>query len=379
MAATPSSVRSVHELRFTLEAAGCPRCGGHEITGLGIPGATARTPRVVTASWRCRWCGAPGARAFRTDRDLLHDPPPPGHLGGREPTAALSPWELLAELDRAEAMLVPDPERLAPGSWRRVAAANGRAITCGNELLKFPDDALPVARTAIELRHAANRARADRLTADAPRIWAMEPRPPSPRGALSPLDLERHRRWVAAGGTGAGGLEVADLVADGLDLTAAELSGAVLLGVRLQAARLTAARLRGARLEGVDLLDAVMARADLGGARLQDCRMDGIAAPLVALEGTALRRCALRGADLERSAWTGAIAVDCTLREASLAEASFTGAVMEGCDLRGAGFAVTTPGMVVRTELTLVRCDLRGAVWEGRDLAALRLVDCRED
>lgn len=379
MAATPSPVRSVHELRFALESAGCPSCGGHDIADLRVLGATAPDPRVVTATWRCRWCGAPGARAVRADRDLLRDPPPPGHLGGRAPTAALTPRELLAELDRAETMLAGDPASLAPAPWRRLAAANTRAVTCGNELLKFPDDALPLPREAIELRHAANRVRADLLTADAPRIWAMEPPAPAPRGAMSPLDLERHRRWVAAGATGEGGLDVADLVADGLDLTAAELSGAVLRRVRLQAARLTAARLRGARLEGVDLLDAVMDRADLSGARLEDCRVDGAAAPLTVLEGTALRRCALRGADLSRSAWSGAVVVGCTLREARLAEASFTGAVMEECDLRGAVFAVTSPGIAVRTELTLVRCDLRGAVWEGRDRAGLRLVDCRED
>jgi hypothetical protein len=51
---------------------------------------------------------------------------------------------------------------------------------------------------------------------------------------------------------------------------------------------------------------------------------------------------------------------------------------MEGCDLRG-GVAVTTPGILIRTELTLVRCDLWGAAWEGRDRTGLRLVDCRED
>ena len=178
------------------------------------------------------------------------------------------------------------------------------------------------------------------------------------------------RGWKAAdiqglrGADGTFDLECAIIC--GVDLTKAELQGAILRGAQLQGARLGVAQLQGARLmeaqlqgailsstrlQGANLSKAQLQGADLGGAQLHGAILDK-----AQLQGANLGRVELQGAHLNKAQFQGANLNEADLQGASLVEAQLQGANLSEARLQGA---------------SLHRAQLQGANLTSADLSVL--------
>ena len=145
-----------------------------------------------------------------------------------------------------------------------------------------------------------------------------------------------------------GGLQLAGLRADALDLSDADLRRAV-----LTAARWTACILRNARLDAADFSDAVLRMCDLddvraAGARFMRARLENSTA---------------RGARLDAADFSSAVLTDTDLSRASLRGARLDGVSATGVDLRGSDLR----GASLRNAV-LIDADLRGADLTDADL-----------
>ena len=135
--------------------------------------------------------------------------------------------------------------------------------------------------------------------------------------------------------------EVEAAVADGLDLTGADLRGAHLTGADLRGAHLWWAELTGTELSGADLTGAHLTGVVFWGAHLTGANLAGANLPQADLMRADLMRADLRWANL---------------RWAVLTRAVLTGADLTGADLRGADLSGALLGWTV-----LADCDLSEA------------------
>jgi len=135
-----------------------------------------------------------------------------------------------------------------------------------------------------------------------------------PDGSLSSLHSDF---WTAlADGNGETCLATFPFVADGMDLSGADLTGADLSGLSLVGSSLTDATLVDTDLSGTSLADA-----DLTSANLTQADLTGTN---------------LSNADLTAATLTDAILTDADLTGANLSSADLTGAELSGADLSGA-------------------------------------------
>jgi uncharacterized protein YjbI with pentapeptide repeats len=202
------------------------------------------------------------------------------------------------------------------------------------------------------------------------------------RGALlggADLSGGRLDRANLAGGDLAGG-NLCGCSMEGALLDKAELSRASLAQVRAEGARFEAARLVAANLVGANLGRAIFTGADLSEARLSDA----------CLAGADLRSSKLEGADFSRADLRGAIMRGLKLTGAQFTGACFTGADLsrsdlEGMSLPGAAFGAADLSHALLTGSSMPGADFRSARlraaglaevdWEGADL---RGADLRE-
>lgn len=136
-----------------------------------------------------------------------------------------------------------------------------------------------------------------------------------------------------------------------LDLYAADLASAQLLGVDL-----SGANLENADLSGAVLTDAMMARTKLGGSDCTGAKLDGIMALKSNWRGAYVGEADLSGAEL-----TAADLSDAELPDANLEDSTLMGAKLNGADLTRAKLARSMLSECRLNGATLVEADLSGA------------------
>jgi hypothetical protein len=185
--------RTLAEMRFAASIRPCAACGKPALSAaFDLYGAKERYSLVG----KCPQCKASSTFAFATEGDPNTAECPEGELGGKRPSAIITPAELFGELTRVSSL----------------PAERERALTCIRELAKFPPGALSVLAapngervTADWLVEARNRV----LGAVAPpldrivRVLLDEAGPPPTVGALEQaLGIALTQAEVPASATG---------------------------------------------------------------------------------------------------------------------------------------------------------------------------------
>ncbi|HEY4177713.1 MAG TPA: pentapeptide repeat-containing protein [Kofleriaceae bacterium] len=402
--------RSSSEVDFWLRLHGCPQCGSHELgetqmRGYGRYMDVAGQPRGAIMGTTCPRCG------FHRDVQFYmhpaYDTCDVRELGGPMPSTIITPLEFATEMRRALALVPVAFERLSDQERRAIAAERALAYKSAVELLKFipagasevPDalfgDDLAYKRAhASELTRAYLEEKAAYLTDYLERMYALaeraeaakaatgvvEPRRRLPIPAFSLASLKLHEQWVLHGEVG----ENQPLIAHAADatemkLSARNLSKAEMDKVTLDRADLSYATLDGARLVDVSFRGASLENASAYEASFVGCHFEGLDAFLFKLRATRFERCDFTGANLMRSVWTQCAITTSAFTGVDLRNARLDEAVFTDCDLRDADLSVPEPGVNTARGARFVRCDLRGAKWDGRDLDGVEFVDCRDD
>jgi uncharacterized protein YjbI with pentapeptide repeats len=169
--------------------------------------------------------------------------------------------------------------------------------------------------------------------------------------------------------TGEGASNLSDV-----DLTQADLQGAMLDSVVAHRVRLSGARLDKASLAGVDaaeaefdsawLVAAMSDRINLRGANLKGAVLDD-----ASLAGAELDDADLTGARFRKADLTGATLLGC-----KIVDADFTGANLTGCTMRELVLREAILEGAAFPEADLSRCDLEGIRLEAADFCDARLV-----
>ena len=149
-------------------------------------------------------------------------------------------------------------------------------------------------------------------------------------------------------------------------LVAADLSGAILCGIKLEVTKLSGAnlseaklynaRLSEAELHGADLSDAKLYSAELPEAKLHDANLKG-----AELDRVNLRNAELRGADLSQAQLDTAVLSGADLSEANIRRANLRGAELYRAKLRGAELHDADFSGADLSEAKLHDANLRGA------------------
>ncbi len=396
IAGTP---RSLAEMEFVAQLHPCASCGERRPAELR---ARQRGP-ALQLHGPCPRCSTERVFEFEVTPEVSQVKHGALELGGAEPSSLLAPHVLVAEIDRLVPSIVIEPERLDDHAWHTNLATVERVLTALNELAKFlPADgatipptahlepagvadaqARPERYTATWIREERTRwtAVTDRIAADAPRIYAMDPmvsRATPPRGTLDKASLAAHQQWLARGQQGEGRLDVVTVVATGSRLDGADLSHSRLEGVLMTRADLRFATLDQAELVDVDLGEATLASASLIGTKLRSCKLDGASLGLAKLDRAEIEGSSFQSAGLERTQWIDAVVSDTNLRGARFGNTRFDAARFTGCDLRDASFALTGELPIATSHgTTFERCDFRGADFARRDLSGVTFVACR--
>jgi len=205
------------------------------------------------------------------------------------------------------------------------------------------------------------------------REHSREPWPPSDPG--SPEQKRLTRPDVQAAVTVVGRRDAARdrEYALFIDLTAAHLTGAQIVGARFTAAHLDRANLSGADLTGADLTRANLDGADLtnadllgaylGGANLNDVDLTNAHLADADLTGAELTGADLTGADLTGASLGDAYLTGANLTNAHLGGANLTNAHLDRADLTNAHLTDPTRGAANLTGATLDGTVLTGVRW----------------
>lgn len=387
-------LRSIIELRFAAGLYPCPGCGGREVGEMKTYLSGGRYFAIVS----CPDCRSSRKLSFR----MRSYPPSPSlerhELGGSEQSSVIRPVQFVEELDRVSAGVVWEPESLAPAEWRANRGALNRAATCIVELLKFipvgadsvPDSALDEAGRADALARPEKYQRARlaseldryrdlfaRHEKDGPRIYALEPPRPTPRGELSSRALEAHLQWVRRGRKGDGRLDIANIDGAGVKVGAQDMSGALLEGVIFDRADVSFSTFAGAELTGVQMVQADLQSCSFVGARLARCDFTGAILALGKLDDAVIEGGRFDHAYLNRCLWRRARVRGASFLDADFANSALDDAVFIECDLRGANLSLSKDLLGTTTRTRFERCDLRDTRWEGRYLDGAVFIDCR--
>jgi uncharacterized protein YjbI with pentapeptide repeats len=390
-------LRSITELRFAAGLHPCPGCGGREVGEMNTYLSAGRYFAVVS----CPDCRLSRKLSFR----MRSHPPAPSleryALGGSEPSSVIRPVQFVEELDRVVAGVVWEPESLAPVTWRANLHAIHQAATCIVELLKFvPNGADSVPATALDEAGRADalarpqkyqrawlEAELDRYRdvfarheKDGPRVYALEPPRPPPRGELSSRTLEEHLQWVRRGRKGDGRLDIANVDVTGVKVGAKNMSGALLDGVIFDRADVSFSTFARAELTGAQMVQAALQSCSFVGARLMQCNLLGAVLALGNLDDAVIEGGRFDHACLNRCLWRRARVQGASFRCADFANSALDHAVFIDCDLRGANLSLREDSKNVlgtTTRTRFERCDLRDTKWEGRGLDGAVFIDCR--
>ena len=211
---------------------------------------------------------------------------------------------------------------------------------------------------------------------DGPRVYALDPPRPSPRGELSSRALDAHLQWARRGRVGDGRLEIANVDGAGVKLGAQDMSGALLKDVILNRADVSFSIFDRAELTRVRMVEA-----DLKVARSSARGSCGATSGRHSRAGQVRRRGDRRRAIRSRLPRPLPVAASpCPGREfcdADFANSALDEAVFIDCDLRGANLALRKDLLGTTTLTRFERCDLRDTRWEGRDIDGAVFIDCR--
>ena len=388
-------LRSYVELRFVAELYQCACCGSREVAGMNNLYRSAGRYFAIAS---CPHCRLSRKFSFRMRSSPPISSPERYELGGPEPSSVISPAQFIEELDRVGAEVVWAPESLAPEAWRANIGALSRAATCIVELLKFiPDDAGSVPDSALdEAGRADALARPEkyqrawlaserdryrdlfaRHERDGPRVYALDPPTPSPRGELSSRALDAHLRWARRGRVGDGRLEIANVDGAGVKLDAKDMSGALLKDVILNRADVSFSIFDRAELTRVRMVEANLQSCSFVGARLVWCDFLGAGIALGKFDDAVIEDGRFDHAYLNRCLWRRARVRGASFCDADFGNSALDEAVFIDCDLRGANLAPRNDGLGTTTLTRFERCDLRDTRWEGRDIDGAVFINCR--
>jgi uncharacterized protein YjbI with pentapeptide repeats len=387
-------LRSTIELRFAAGLYPCPGCGSREVGEMKTYLSAGRYFAIVS----CPDCRSSRKLSFR----MRSHPPSPSlerhELGGSEPSSVIRPVQFVEELDRVSAGVVCEPEKLAPGEWYANLSAIYQASICIVELLKFiPDGADSVPDSAHDKTGRADaltrpeKYRRARLASeldryrdlfarhekDGPRIYALEPPRPTPRGELSSRALEAHLQWVRRGRKGDGRLDITNIDGAGGKVGAQDMSGALLEGVIFDRADVSFSTFAGAELTGVRMVQTDLQSCSFVGARLARCDFTGAILALGKLDDALIEGGRFDHAYLNRCLWRRTRVQGASFCYADFANSVLDDAVFINCDLRGANLSLRKDLLGTTTRTRFERCDLRDTRWEGRYLDGAVFIDCR--
>ena len=162
----------------------------------------------------------------------------------------------------------------------------------------------------------------------------------------------------------------------GANLVQADLSGAELHGIILERANLSGANLDGADLSGADLTEATLTRIDFRNVNLNAVVLNSATLIGAELWGTDLKGAQLVGADIRGSNLVGA-----NLSGASIGnQLKKLGANLSGADMRGVRLIGANLAYANLTGADLSRAKMRGAILSGTIMAGVTLTkaDLRE-
>jgi hypothetical protein len=159
-----ATARSFAEMKFATSLAPCPSCGSMVAPKTDLHGADT----LWTLNGACPACGAPRHFRFDTEGHPLKAEHDRLELGGPTPSRIITAAQFAAELARLDRLVVDDPRGLDVAAWDAQAQLIDRAVTVTRELCKFPG-ASPL---HLDERERAE-ARAERYSADTPRIWMI--------------------------------------------------------------------------------------------------------------------------------------------------------------------------------------------------------------
>lgn len=195
---------------------------------------------------------------------------------------------------------------------------------------------------------------------------------PSPHLYLFKYWQRDHERWLRAGKTGNGQLQVQNenlrgILAVGGDFRLARFTGCDLSFANINSATLNAAEFRHCTLEGT-----VFAASDINDAIIEDCMAARINLNLAHLYRTGIRGGDFKEATFGRASLTGAIVEDVDLSAALLEDSVLDGAVFRRCRFDESSFRRVDMGLELARAFgtRFEECDLRGA-----NVAGWRLKD----
>ncbi len=167
--------RTTAEMLFAASLVPCPTCAG-PTAKLEISVG----PEAWVFSGKCPGCGTVRSFQFTVEGNPRTNAYERLELGDARPSAVIDPALFLAELERLAPLLRDDPTSLSGTAWTTNKENAERAYTCAVELAKYLPPGggnvpgVPHDRAWIEGERDRAVTRLDRITADAPRIWALE-------------------------------------------------------------------------------------------------------------------------------------------------------------------------------------------------------------
>lgn len=399
-------MRDTLEVRFYLEALGCPRCGLRECgfeEGSAIP---ARYQREHGGEARSGWCFDFTCPQCQLRRRLVFfemDPRPEHvkkidpvtgyreddfrHLGGWEHSEIIAPHELARELAYCAAHVIselsliatPDPERLKDDAvWRSFSGHLClNAEKCTRELRKFiPEGAAEVPdkffvtddarcmrvehpewfrRTDIEATEAMWDRFGEVIDAEAQRRYALQgPEDPKAAGAWKAKELSAIRAKIHGDRLPAG---IQVLKPAQLDAHAAWLrDGSTGERLRWNDSDAPGAKLAFLELSGAIINGGFFDRADVSSTRLH---------------GAQLTRVRARGANFDHVMLAGSTIAHCDFAEADFALGNLGDASIADTDFSRAQLERTT---WYRSKIA--RCTFAGAALHDAAFDHAELVDC---
>jgi uncharacterized protein YjbI with pentapeptide repeats len=353
---------------------------------------------------RCPACGRERklefvAPPFATLRDDLY-------FGASNPSTILDPGQYLAASDRLAKEVDVDKATRSTGEARAWARRTmRRAAYCVLEVEKFiPErgEEVPAAafhsKEGAELRLSrATAFRKDRLQARRVAYQTVAAQLHASGGASGSttydyepgywaryLDkdvLRKHESWMKRDFTGDGRIVLVRKRLDDAPLEVKRLAAA-----RFDRCRMTKIDLRSANLQDAELIECVLSNAQLLSLRAQratfrSCNLFGANFAGAWINDALIEGGEWREAYLDRATLNGADVEDVDFERAVFGDARLDRAVFVGCSFQGADLSRKDTGldMCTTTDGVFIRCDLRGAKWEGRRFERTIFEGCRFD
>jgi uncharacterized protein YjbI with pentapeptide repeats len=328
------------------------------------------------------------------------------NLGAGNPSTILDPGQFLAASDRLAKEVDPDRAARQTGEARAWARRTmRRAAYCVLEAEKFiPErgEEVPAgvfhSKEGAELRLArATAFKKERLQARRVAYQTVAAQLHEARGGggsfshdyepgywaryLDKDVLRRHEAWMKRSFAGDGRIVLVRKRLDDAPLEVKRLAAA-----RFDRCRMTKIDLRSANLMDAELVECVLSNAHLLSLRAQratfrSCNLFGANLAGAWLDDALIEGGEWREAHLDRATLSGADVEDVDFERAVFGDARLNRTVFVGCSFKDADLARKDTGldMATTTDAVFIRCDLRGASFEGRRFSGTVFEGCQLD